>query len=199
MFTYAEFLHFKTLVFDSISSGLFSLLGHVTGNRAQLVPPQVSGTETSKACFLTAIKKKDRTTWVPFLQDWTCPPSSPSYWSSLVGNMCWDKVWLLPPIFLTNKVKEVSFKMLHRFYPANHLQSVKGDINYKLHFSVFLVYKPTPEQPATYAVQILNSLIQELLLHIKIYILSIIDSKNKNALETCHYLNILMYLYISVC
>lgn len=103
----------------------------MTGNRAQLVPP---GTETGKACFLTAIKKKDRTTWVPFLQDWTCPPSSPSYWSSLVGNMCWDKVWLLPPIFLTNKVKEVSFKMLHRFYPANHLQSVKGDINYKLHF-----------------------------------------------------------------
>lgn len=143
-----NFYTLKLWFFDSISSGLFSLLGHVTGNRAQRVPPQVSGTETGRACFLTAIKKKDRTTWVPFLQDWTCSPS-PSYWSSLVGNMCWDKVWLLPPIFLTNKVKDVSFKMLYRFYPANHFQSVKGDINYRLHF--FCV-SPTLEQAVTFCI-----------------------------------------------
>lgn len=31
----------------------------------------------------------------------------------------WEKVWLLPNRYLiTNKVKEVSFKLIHRFYPA---------------------------------------------------------------------------------
>lgn len=37
--------------------------------------------------------------------------------------------------FLTNKVKEISFKMLHRFYPTNHyLQKLKKDIDVNCSF-----------------------------------------------------------------
>ncbi len=41
------------------------------------------------------------------------------------------KTWVLPNKFLTtNKVKEVSYKIIHRYYPANHyMQKLKKYIN----------------------------------------------------------------------
>lgn len=43
-----------------------------------------------------------------------------TYWNKYVENINWKKVWLSPNQYLvTNKVKEISFKLIHRFYPTN--------------------------------------------------------------------------------
>ncbi len=41
-----------------------------------------------------------------------------SYWNSLLNGklICWRKVWLLPQKYhRRNKIKEVSYKLIHRF------------------------------------------------------------------------------------
>lgn len=58
-------------------------------------------------------------------------PHVVSYWNSFVSDINWKRAWTIPNKYLvTNKVKEVSFKMLHKFYPANHyVTKFKRDIN----------------------------------------------------------------------
>lgn len=42
------------------------------------------------------------------------------YWNKFMLNIDWKKVWLLPSRYLlTNKVREISFKLIHKFYPSN--------------------------------------------------------------------------------
>ncbi len=54
-----------------------------------------------------------------------------TYWNNAVGNICWKKVWMLPHTYLlTNKVKEISYKIIHKFYPAKHyMKKFKSDIS----------------------------------------------------------------------
>ena len=41
------------------------------------------------------------------------------YWNRFVNDIVWKNVWLLPNLYLvTNKVKEISFKLIHKCYPA---------------------------------------------------------------------------------
>lgn len=63
--------------------------------------------------------------YVPFFQkELVSKPHVISYWSRFIGTINWNKVWLLPNKYiLTNKVKEISFKILHKFYPAKHFLS----------------------------------------------------------------------------
>ncbi|CAI5682440.1 unnamed protein product [Oreochromis niloticus] len=58
-------------------------------------------------------------------------PHVVSYWNSIVSDIKWKGVWTIPNKYLvTNKVKEVSFKILHKFSPANHyMTKFKRDIN----------------------------------------------------------------------
>ncbi|MEQ2248245.1 Doublesex- and mab-3- transcription factor 1 [Ilyodon furcidens] len=35
-------------------------------------------------------------------------------------NICWDEVWLLSQKFFLITIKEVNFKMLHKFHPTSH-------------------------------------------------------------------------------
>lgn len=58
------------------------------------------------------------------------------YWNSFVNILGWKKVWLLPHKYIiVNKVREVSFKLIHRFYPANScLKMFKPDIVMKCNF-----------------------------------------------------------------
>jgi len=48
----------------------------------------------------------------------------------------WRKVWLLLNKYITvNKVREVSFKLTHRFYPVKgYLKKFKPDIDIKCDF-----------------------------------------------------------------
>ncbi len=57
-------------------------------------------------------------------------PSIVSYWNNLFSDLEWKKVWCLPSKnLITNKVKEVSFRMIRRFYPTKpFLQRFREDI-----------------------------------------------------------------------
>ncbi len=56
-----------------------------------------------------------------FQKEFVSKPSAIFYWSKFIGNINWKKVWLLPNKYLiTNKIKEISFKILHKCYPAKH-------------------------------------------------------------------------------
>ncbi len=49
-------------------------------------------------------------------------PCSTVFWSSKYDNIEWKKVWSITnTFFISNKVKEVSFKILHRIYPVKEL------------------------------------------------------------------------------
>jgi len=55
-----------------------------------------------------------------FQQNIITLPAVTAYWNNAVGK----KVWLL-----TNKVKEISYKIIHKFYPAKHyMNKFKSDI-----------------------------------------------------------------------
>ncbi|CDQ98504.1 unnamed protein product, partial [Oncorhynchus mykiss] len=53
------------------------------------------------------------------------------YWNGFIDNICWKKVWMLPHTYLlVNKINEVSFKIIHKYYPANHyMNKFKENIN----------------------------------------------------------------------
>ncbi len=53
-----------------------------------------------------------------------------------MDNIIWKKVWLILSHYLiTNKVKEVSFKIIHRIYPAKYyLVKCKSDIYFSCSF-----------------------------------------------------------------
>lgn len=63
-------------------------------------------------------------------------PPATFYWSNFVADIEWKKVWTLPQKFLlTNKIKEISFKLIHKFYPARHyLSKFKSNINVNCSF-----------------------------------------------------------------
>lgn len=49
-------------------------------------------------------------------------PASRYKWSPLYENINWNRAWNNPHKFLiTNKVKEISFKILHHYYPCNKI------------------------------------------------------------------------------
>lgn len=58
------------------------------------------------------------------------------YWNNFFNNVSWTQVWSLPQKFLlTNKVKEISYKLIHRVYPTKvFLQKCKIDIYLKYSF-----------------------------------------------------------------
>ncbi len=63
-------------------------------------------------------------------------PAAKIFWSSLFGNISWVKAWKLPNTFcINNKIKEVSYKILHRIYSAKHvLERFKRNISYTCEF-----------------------------------------------------------------
>ncbi len=43
-------------------------------------------------------------------------------WSSIFGDLDWRKAWrTVDKFFVNNKVKEVSYKILHIIYPVKHV------------------------------------------------------------------------------
>ena len=66
-----------------------------------------------------------------FQKDIVSLPYVVSYWNSFVNNLHWKKIWTLPAkCLITNKMKEVSFKLIHRFYPCKvFLQRFIKDID----------------------------------------------------------------------
>ena len=115
--------------FRCVSSGIISLFKDFNVNNNLPISLNITETAMGKASFTG--NNKNKIIWQLFQQDIVSSPSALSYWSAFVRIINWEKVWLLPhKFFLTNKVKEISFKMLHRFYPTNHyIQRLKKDID----------------------------------------------------------------------
>ena len=52
----------------------------------------------------------------------TSTPQSKAIWNSKFENIKWKSVWTFSQkFFVTNKIKEVAFKILHLIYPTNHV------------------------------------------------------------------------------
>ncbi len=66
-----------------------------------------------------------------FLNDFVSIPNVMVYWNAFVSDIAWRKVWLIPNWYLiTNKIKEVSFWIIHSIYPVNtFLKKYKKDID----------------------------------------------------------------------
>ncbi len=76
-------------------------------------------TAIGKNSFALSTSFRNRKIQHLFQNDITTVPSV-FHWSNYLYDIPWKKVWSLPNTYLiTNKVKEVSFKLLHRVYPVN--------------------------------------------------------------------------------
>ncbi len=89
-------------------------------------------TTIGKICFST---KKDRNYKFRslFIEKITTVSPVISYWNGLFRNSNWKKIWSLQhKYFLTNKVKEVSFKLINKSYPVKQfMEKYKANIDTK--------------------------------------------------------------------
>lgn len=54
-----------------------------------------------------------------FLQLFASSPHNLSYWNNMVDNLHCKKIWSLRyKYLLTNKMREISFKIMHKYYPV---------------------------------------------------------------------------------
>ncbi len=73
-----------------------------------------------KICFALSSSFKNRTIRHLIQNDITTVLSVVFHWSNCVYDIPWKSMWSLTNKYLImNKVKEVSFKLLHRVYPVN--------------------------------------------------------------------------------
>ncbi len=71
-----------------------------------------------KQCF--SASSSNKSIRLLFLNDFVSIPNVTVYWNYFVSDIAWRKVWLIPNRYLiTNKIKEVSFRIIHRKYPVN--------------------------------------------------------------------------------
>lgn len=125
LFNYREFLECVkipvtpkqfAIVFDAIPLGVIMLLKGCSYVAPQLDPLQ---TYVGKTCLMSNTCNNNRTVRNLFLKDIVSVPCAISAWSGHAIDICWTKAWTLPNKFLlVNKVKEVSFKIIHRIYPV---------------------------------------------------------------------------------
>ncbi|MEQ2204281.1 hypothetical protein XENOCAPTIV_010822 [Xenoophorus captivus] len=86
-----------------------------------------------KICLTSPIRKNNKSIRSLFQRKVTSIPAVVPYWNRFVTDVSWKHTWLLPNHFLlTNKVKEVTFELIHRIYPAkDYLKKFKSDINWE--------------------------------------------------------------------
>lgn len=106
------------LVFKAISLKIGLLFRNNNSSIIFAYPPKLDSTVVGSICFskLKSQNYKIRSLFVDLISS---VPSSISFWNNLFEDINWPLVWSLPKkIFLTNKVTEISFKIIHRFYPV---------------------------------------------------------------------------------
>lgn len=90
-----------SVVFDAIPTGVILFRG-VIGNDNPPVLGNVLETHIGKSCLSVQSKSVNKNIRRFFQQEIITVPSSVPYWSNFVGDMCWNKVWLLPHKFFFN-------------------------------------------------------------------------------------------------
>ncbi len=120
-----------SVVFDAIPPGL-SMLFRCSDSSPPLSfnPPHVSQSSIGNVCFSSGKLLNPRIRAL-FQNGLISTPPAKFYWDNFVSDIEWKKVWTLPhKFFLTNKVKEISFKLIHKFYPTKqHLSKMRNDID----------------------------------------------------------------------
>ncbi len=123
------------VVFDAIPSGVITLFKGFDRTVHTILPLcDPFQTTVGKACL--APHSGNKQIRALFQKEVVSKPYVISYWSNFTNIANWKKVWLLPHKYLiVNKVREVSFKLIHRFYPVNsYLKKFKSDINTMCNF-----------------------------------------------------------------
>ncbi len=89
-----------------------------------------------KICFLSPSSGRNKRIRQLFQAEITSLPYIVSHWNDLYDNIPWKKVWTLSSKYLiTNKVQEVSYKLLRLFYPVKlYMKKMFPDINYLCSF-----------------------------------------------------------------
>ena len=114
---------------DAITSGILTLLKGT--EKPDCLPALgLKLTSVGNICFATATRNNNRNIRSLFQREVTNTPNVVPYWSNFVDNLNWGNIWNLPyKYLLMNKVREVSFKIIHRYYPAKqYLLRFKLDI-----------------------------------------------------------------------
>lgn len=123
------------VVFDAVPSGVITLFKGLD-RILYLVPPLCDPFQTTvgKACLVP--HSSNKLIRALFQKEVVSKPYVIAYWSNFTNITNWKKVWLLPHKYLiVNKVREVSFKLIHRFYPVNsYLKKFKPDIDTMCNF-----------------------------------------------------------------
>ena len=138
LLNYSEFLHTFgipitpkefAIVMDAITSGILTVLKG-TGKSGCLPALDPKLTSVGKICFATTTRNNNRNIYSLFQREVTSTTNVVPYWSNFVDNLNWGNIWNLPyKYLLMNKVREVSFKIIHRYYPAKqYLLRFKLDI-----------------------------------------------------------------------
>ncbi len=126
LFNHCEFLNYYKIpitakefavVFDAIPCGLIQILsGNISSESIPLYTNQLSinGVKIiDNTCNNFYIKKLCSTTLLP-----KCKP----FWNSLYDQIEWKYIWNLSSKYcLTNKVKEVTYKVIHLIYQVRQL------------------------------------------------------------------------------
>ncbi len=105
-----------SIVMDAIPKGAVMLLRDSVRSPSTL-PISLNPFEipVGKRCFLSHPSSRIRSF---FQKKLVTTPYVLSYWKNVVDQINWRKVWTLSSKYIiTNKVRDISFKLLHRFHP----------------------------------------------------------------------------------
>ncbi len=121
-----------SIVMDAIPKGVVMLLRDFVRSPSTL-PISLDPFEipVGKLCFLSHPSSRNYKIRSLFQKELVTTPYVVSYWKNVVDHIDWKKVWTLSSKYIiTNKVRDISFKLLHRFYPTKvFLKRFKSDID----------------------------------------------------------------------
>ncbi len=128
LYSYSEFLNKYNIpvtprefaiVMDAIPCRAFSLLKGSARSQFSLSKIHTFDTMLGEICFLSLSSGRNKRIRQLFQAEITSLPCIVSHWNGLYDNIPWKKAWTLSSKYLiTNTVKEVSYKLLHLFYPV---------------------------------------------------------------------------------
>ncbi len=128
LYSYSEFLNKYNIpvtprefaiVMDAIPCRALTLLKGSARSQSSLSKIHTFDTMLGKICFLSLSSGRNKRSRQLFQVEITSLPCIVSHWNGLYDNIPWKKAWTLSSKYLiTYKVKEVSYKLLHLFYPV---------------------------------------------------------------------------------
>lgn len=139
LFTYEEFLSVYgfpvtpreySIVFDAIPEGVRRLLLSAPKGKSCIIPGLTpDDIYIGNLCPLLSDKATNQCIRNIIQRDIVSKPAAVFYWNNIYNDIDWKNTWILSRKFLiTNKVREVTFKLLHRCYPVK-TRLVKYKIN----------------------------------------------------------------------